>query len=131
LEGALGDIPGASKIRTALAKSRRALKAAAGAGGGDGGGGGGDGAGGGGDGDGDVNAARAEATRLLVDARALFTAELTWRTAAAEALLPELNRYNDTVKTTIGLRLQPRLTTDQAKAIAACQSAHRDISLSF
>jgi len=40
-------------------------------------------------------------------------------------------RYNNAVKTTIGLRLQPRLTTAQAKAIAARQSAHRDISLSF
>jgi len=133
VEAEFANIAGASPIRSGLAKTRRALKVAAGDGGGAGAGGGdggdGDGAGGG---DGDVaDAARAEATRLLVEARALFAAELTWRAAAADALLPELNRYNDTVKTTIGLRLQPRLTTDQAKAIAACQSAHRDISLSF
>jgi len=79
----------------------------------------------------DATTARAESARLLYEARALFAAELTWRNAAAQSLGAELDRYNDTVKTTIGLRLQPRLTTAQAKDIAACQSAHRDISLSF
>ncbi|MDD9885490.1 MAG: TRAP transporter large permease subunit [Gammaproteobacteria bacterium] len=124
LESSLGDIAGASPIRAALAKSRRALKAI--------------------DADdtsdstsdsnsnrADTTVARTESARLLHEARALFAAELAWRNAAAQSLGAELERYNDTVKTTIGLRLQPRLTTAQAKDIAACQSAHRDISLSF
>lgn len=49
----------------------------------------------------------------------------------AAALLPELNAYNDAIKSTIGFRLQKRMSKEQAKDIAACQSAHRDISLNF
>jgi len=46
-------------------------------------------------------------------------------------LLPELEKYNLIIKNNIGLRLQSRLTKDQAKFVAACNSIHRDISLNF
>ena len=72
----------------------------------------------------------AAARALLREAGALLEDEIAWRNAAAP-LLPELARYDDAVKTTIGLRLQKRLNDEQAKDIAACQSAHRDISLAF
>ena len=105
LESELNRLHGGEQIKAALSQSRRALK----------------------DGGGD----RAQATELLQQAQTAFTAELAWRTAAADALLPALDEYDTVIKTTIGLRQQPRLTKQQAKDIATCQSAHRDISLNF
>ena len=35
------------------------------------------------------------------------------------------------IKNNIGLRLQSRLTKEQAKFVARCNSIHRDISLNF
>ena len=40
-------------------------------------------------------------------------------------------KYNDVIKHNIGLRLQNRLTKEQAKFVARCNSVHRDISLNF
>ena len=102
---AFNPIDGTGHIRSTLSQSRRALRGEA--------------------------PDYAEATRLVRQAFALFNQQVAWRTAAANSLLPGLDEYNATIKTTIGLRLQPRLTTEQAKDIAACQSAHRDISLNF
>ena len=103
LENELTNIPGADPIKSLLSESRRAHK--------------------------DNNPAKAR--QLLQQAVALFNQQITWRTTATESLLPTLNQYNNAIKNTIGLRLQKRLTTDQAKDIASCQSAHRDISLNF
>lgn len=103
-ERALNDIAGASAIRDLLTKARRALKADSP----------------------DWN----EAQMQLQQAMMMYSAELEWR-ATAEALLPAMNEYDAAINSTIGLRQQARLSTEQAKDIAACQSAHRDISLSF
>ena len=105
VESKLSNIAGAGQIKSLLSKSRRALQ-------------------------GD-NPNSGESRDLLQQALARFHAEIKWRTTAAKSLLPALDDYNDTIKNTIGLRLQKRLTTEQAKDIAACQSAHRDISLNF
>jgi len=61
----------------------------------------------------------------------LFDKEVKWRKDAAENLMPELEKYNLVIKDNIGLRLQSRLTKDQAKFVAKCNSIHRDISLNF
>ena len=45
--------------------------------------------------------------------------------------MPELIKYNDVIKHNIGLSLQSRLTKEQAKFVARCNSVHRDISLNF
>ena len=45
--------------------------------------------------------------------------------------MPELEKYNLVIKDNIGLRLQSRLTKEQAKFVASCNSIHRDISLNF
>ena len=45
--------------------------------------------------------------------------------------MPELIKYNEVIKPNIGLRLQSRLTKEQAKFVARCNSVHRDISLNF
>ncbi len=104
VESEFGDLDGVASIRMKLAQSRRALTG------------------------GNPDADRAD--QLLDEVIVLFDEELAWR-AAAKSLLPALNAYNDAIKSTIGLRLQKRLTTEQAEDIAACQSAHRDISLHF
>jgi len=61
----------------------------------------------------------------------LFDNEIKWRKNASENLMPELEKYNLVIKNNIGLRLQSRLTKDQAKFVAKCNSIHRDISLNF
>ena len=38
---------------------------------------------------------------------------------------------NEIIKNNIGLRLQSKLTKEQAKFVAACNSVHKDISLNF
>ena len=61
----------------------------------------------------------------------LFDQELKWRKDAAVNLMPAIEKYNLAIKHNIGLRLQSRLTKDQAKLVAKCNSVHRDISLNF
>ena len=57
--------------------------------------------------------------------------EVAWRTRAAKELLPGLSTYADAIRHNIGLRVQDRLTDEQARMVAECQSVHRDISLHF
>ncbi len=104
VESQLGGFDGVSKIKSQLAKSRRALK---------------------GDNP-DIEAAK----RHHAQALSLFTEELEWRERAS-SLLPALRDYDNAIKSTIGARLQPRFTKARAKQIAACQSVHRDVSLYF
>ena len=61
----------------------------------------------------------------------LFNKEVNWRKEASENLMPELEKYNLAIKDNIGLRLQSRLTKEQAKLVASCNAVHRDISLNF
>ena len=65
------------------------------------------------------------------EALILFDNEVKWRKDAEENLMSELEKYNLVIKNNIGLRLQSRLTKDQAKFVAKCNSIHRDISLNF
>ncbi len=104
VESQLGDFDGISKIKSQLSKSRRKLK---------------------GDNP-DIEAAK----RHQAEAMSLLAAELEWRDRAS-SLLPALRDYDDVIKNTIGIRLQPRFTKAQAKQIAACRSVHRDVSLHF
>jgi len=57
--------------------------------------------------------------------------EVSWRSRAAKEFSPSLEKYQNAIRRTIGLRLQERLTLEQAKSIATCQSVHKDISLNF
>ena len=52
----------------------------------------------------------------------LYDKEVKWRKDASENLMPELEKYNLVIKHNIGLRLQSRLTKDQAKFVAKCNS---------
>ena len=61
----------------------------------------------------------------------LFNKEISWRKDANKNLLPELMKYNLVIKNNIGLRRQSKLTKEQAKFVAKCNSIHRDVSLNF
>tara|TARA_Y100001936_G_scaffold208006_1_gene213241 strand:- start:1274 stop:3670 length:2397 start_codon:yes stop_codon:yes gene_type:complete len=61
----------------------------------------------------------------------LFKKEVSWRSEANQNLLPKLKEYNIAIKETIGLRLQSKLTKEQAIYVSRCNSIHRDISLNF
>jgi hypothetical protein len=45
--------------------------------------------------------------------------------------MPELQAYEQSISHTIGMRLQERLTDDQAESISSCLAVHKDISLYF
>ena len=108
IERALNELDGTGEIVSPLSKARREFR---------------------------VGAAetpdRDRAAGLLADAQEQFAAELEWRRRAATELAPALDAYDEAIRESIGLRLQKRLSTAQAKEIAACQSHHRDISLHF
>ena len=61
----------------------------------------------------------------------MYVQELKWREQAKTNLVQELGKYEKTIRNTIGLRMQERLNSEQAKIIASCKAVHRDISLSF
>ena len=61
----------------------------------------------------------------------LYNKEVSWRSAAKQDLMPKLQEYNLAIKETIGLRLQSKLTKEQAIYVSRCNSIHRDISLNF
>ena len=96
---------GANDIRSALGKARRELRR---------------------------KTVNAEKTRAAYDdAVKRYDAQLVWRKRAKTELLPGLTKYDAAIRDTIGLRQQPRLPREQALYVAACNSGHRDIALSF
>ena len=68
---------------------------------------------------------------LLNEASGIYMIENEWRAKAKKELLPQLIKFDDSIKNTIGLRLQEKLTKEQAKYVAAGRSIHTDISLNF
>ena len=105
VEKILGELGGVSKIKSRLSKARRALKGDA--------------------------PDREKSLNLLAEGQILFEQAVSWRKRAADELLPALDQFEQDIRSSIGLRVQPRLTKEQAKAVAACQSEHKDISLNF
>jgi len=105
VEKSLSAMAGISHIKRNFSKARRALKG--------------------------KKADPAKAANYLAQGRKLYTAEVAWRKVASHDLSSAFAEYDQALRGSIGLRLQKRLTTDQAKEIALCQSVHRDISLNF
>ncbi|MCW8915624.1 MAG: TRAP transporter large permease subunit [Magnetovibrio sp.] len=105
VETALSPIQGTSAIKSALTEARRLLKK--------------------------DTTAKPQAIALISEAEKLLASERSWREKALSSLATPLTTYDNAIKGTIGLRLQERLTPDQADVIASCQSIHRDISLDF
>ncbi|MDF1791923.1 MAG: TRAP transporter large permease subunit [Thalassobaculaceae bacterium] len=108
MESRIGEIEGAGDIRTALSKARRELRTRSNS-------------------QPDVEKALEEHAKAV---EALET-EIAWRTKAADALLPQVEAYEDAIDDTIGLRQQSRLPRDVALFVAGCSSGHRNISLNF
>ena len=74
---------------------------------------------------------REQINNIFNDVSSLLNQEIDWRKSSSIELLPKLNKYNEIIKNNIGLRLQSKLTKDQAKFVAACNADHKDISLNF
>lgn len=111
VESALSNIKGSSAIKSKLSKARRAFKKVK---------------------DEDaLTEARNKAIKFNSEANELFAEDVTWRSKAANDLLPELENYKQGLSNNLGLRLQSRLTDPQAKRMASCLSHHRNISLAF
>jgi hypothetical protein len=102
-ENRLAEIPGTTQIKSKLYKARLALK----------------------------NANADKALAFYAEAKALYVTDLNWRQSAEKALLPLLQAHEAVLRETIGIRMQPRLSLEQAKFVAQCQSVHRDVSLYF
>jgi tripartite ATP-independent transporter DctM subunit len=60
----------------------------------------------------------------------ILQAELQWR-QRADGLAQDLRDFDQTIASTIGMRMQQRLTSDQAESVASCLAVHRDLSLHF
>ena len=105
IEKILNEIAGVELIKEKLTKARRTLKKD----------------------DADMN----KINNLLNEASGIYMIENEWRAKAEKELLPQLIKFDDSIKNTIGLRLQEKLTKEQAKYVAACRSTHTDISLNF
>ncbi len=104
-ETRLRAIAGTDKIVSLLGKSRRGLKGR--------------------------RADPVKAAILMQEAKALYDEGQAWRLRANTELATPLNDLVKSVRDTVGLRQQPKLSRDQALFVAACQSSHRDIGLSF
>ena len=104
-ERELGEVAGSGRIKGRLSKARRALRG--------------------------KSPKPEKAAGFLAEARERFAEEVEWRTRAAQELAPGLAAYDDAIRHSIGLRVQDRLTQEQARLVAECQSVHRDVSLHF
>jgi tripartite ATP-independent transporter DctM subunit len=105
LESIMSSVPGVSKIKTLLSKSRRALKKG--------------------------EKQRDKAIDLYQQATVLYTQNMAWRQAAQPQVLPELSAFRTSLNNTVGIRSQQKLSLDQAKFVARCQAGHNDISVYF
>ena len=103
VEMKLSKIAGANRIKSRLSKARRFMKKA--------------------------KPKRDRAIKALEKALKYYVNEISWRSSANRDLSQGLAAYDVAIRDTIGLRLQERLTEEQAEAVASCQSIHRDISL--
>ncbi len=105
LTAQFSDLAGASNIKTALSKARRAIKA--------------------------KKPSTEKALKQLAAAQKEYDEQMQWRATAESDLAPAVAQYEATIRSTIGARQQSRLSREQALYVAACDAGHRDISLNF
>ena len=65
------------------------------------------------------------------DTYVLFQQEIDWRKNFKKKYMEKINAHDKVISETIGLRLQSKLTKEQAIYVSRCNSIHRDISLNF
>jgi tripartite ATP-independent transporter DctM subunit len=61
----------------------------------------------------------------------IMQSEIEWHQRAADELATDLEEYDQAIAGTIGMRLQERLSSEQAESIASCLAVHKDLSLHF
>ncbi len=61
----------------------------------------------------------------------IMQSEIEWHQRAADELVNDIEEYDQAIASTIGMRMQERLTSDQAESIASCLAVHKDLSLHF
>ncbi len=107
VENAFASLKGTNDIKSKLSKVRRLLKKAK------------------------DDEAKDKAMGFMRQAHEVFATETKWRKRAKSELLVDLKSYDTALSKTIGLRLQERLTEEQALGVASCMSHHKDLSLAF
>ena len=105
LASKFSDVEGTRVIKSALSKARRAVKSRTPK----------------------VDKALAELDKAIAD----YEGQTLWRAKAEADIAPALIRYNEALKTTLGIREESHFTRDQALFVASCVSDHRDVSLNF
>lgn len=106
MERTFGDIAGPSDVKKGLSKVRRALKS--------------------------KTPDKEKALKELDKAISAYDEEVDWRSEAASAdLLPKVASYEESIRSTIGIRQQQSMPRDLGSFIATCNSGHRDVSLNF
>ncbi len=65
------------------------------------------------------------------DTYVLFQQEIDWRKNFRKKHMDKITAHDKVISETIGLRLQSKLTKEQAIYVSRCNSIHRDISLNF
>ena len=98
-------VAGANNIKSAISKARRALKSR--------------------------TPNKEKAQKELDKAISAYQKQEEWRTRGETYILPNLSKYESTMRKTIGIRDQAKLTKKQALFVAKCQSGYRDVSLNF
>ncbi|MEH6526886.1 MAG: TRAP transporter large permease subunit [Sneathiella sp.] len=99
------DVAGADEIRSGLSKVRRPLKA--------------------------KTPKLEKAMKEMDKVVRKYDTQLAWREKAGANLLSGFETYVEQMLGTIGVRLQTKMTREQALYVAACRSGHKDISHNF
>jgi len=71
-----------------------------------------------------------QAVANILESAEILRVEIEWRQRAA-GLADDLGEYDQAIATTLGMRMQQRLTPDQAESVATCLAVHKDVSLHF
>jgi len=61
----------------------------------------------------------------------IMQTEIDWHQRASDELANDLAQYDQAIASTIGMRMQERLTSEQAESIASCLAVHKDLTLHF
>ena len=69
--------------------------------------------------------------KIADETYALFDKEVSWRNEFQKKYMDRINNHLQVLSDNIGLRLQQKLTKEQAIYVSRCNSVHRDISLNF
>ena len=75
------------------------------------------------------NPDREKSASLVSQALKQLKTEIRWHQRAASELAVELAAYDQVIASTIGMRMQERLTQEQAESIASCLAVHKDLKI--